>query len=93
MFVLILCSFHLSLSNIIYYASALENSASNNPPWDDVTTWTISGFDKWVLHNKDAFIASGNAPANNSAFAFGAPVGGSTAASNKTDQSAMEMIN
>ena len=54
---------------------------------------TINLFDKWVLNNKDAFLASGNAPANNAAFAFGAPARGAASASNKSDQSALEMFN
>ena len=57
-FVPILCSIQISLSNVIYYASALQDLASNNPPWDYATTWTIAAFDKWVLNNKDAFLAS-----------------------------------
>ena len=93
LFVPVLCSIHLSLSNVIYYASALEKSQSNNPPWDDATQWTSDAFDKWVLNDKDTFLASGNAPVNNNAFAFGAPAGGALAASNKTDQNAIDMFN
>ena len=85
----ILCSIYLSLSNVIYYASALEDSSINNPLWDDPTNWPSGVFDKWVVNNK----ASGNAPVNNNAFAFGAPVGGAATASNKTDQNFLDMFN
>ena len=85
----------MSLSNVLYYASALEAAASNNPPWDDATQWTSQDFDKWVRNDKDAFLSSGNATVSNNAFAFAAPAGGAAAptAGNKTDQNALDMFN
>ena len=93
-FIPIICSVQLSLSNVLYYASALEDTMSNNTPWNDATTWTSQAFDTWVWNDKDAYLASGNDTVSKNSFTFAAPAGGDApAAGNKIDQNALDMFN